>query len=297
MGNFLLTSDYAKQFFEGIETPVDIPLEDDFAYTFYPKYNWVYNKLELCNAVGIEAQPHGVKPKKFPIFSKPIINLYGMSNGAKKFYKWSDDDYIPGHFYMPYLTGRHISTDVAVVKGNISWSYFLEGIKGKNDVFLYWRLINEIPFITRQNIFCFIKKHLKDYTGFLNFETIGNDIIECHLRANIEIVDLIGGKEWVKSLVILYSKGFWNFTYKPTNGYSVVLRTEKTNKKYSINNKDKKLALKYVSSIQITADDYLNNDEYTIKLASINGFNYNNCLEAKKILKRGFDISSEYLKR
>jgi len=68
-----------------------------------------------------------------------------------------------------------------------------------------------------------IARHLPDYTGMLNLETIGGTIIEVHLRLSDQWPDLYGDG-WVAALVKLYHHGMW--TYNDRNrrdGYSVVL--------------------------------------------------------------------------
>ena len=57
----------------------------------------------------------------------------------------------------------------------------------------------------------------------VNLETIGGEIIECHLRFSDQWPDLYG-KGWVEALVRLYEKGEWQFDdSRRRTGYSVVL--------------------------------------------------------------------------
>ena len=51
---------------------------------------------------------------------------------------------------------------------------------------------------------------MQDYTGMMNFETIGGTIIEAHLRFADQWCDLYG-EGWVEALVKLYAEGHWTF--------------------------------------------------------------------------------------
>ena len=73
------------QYFEHVACPADvnIPTEDSDAWLWYPDHRWVYDKLAVAQSQGLEAAPHGVEPPRFPVFSKPIINLKGMGVGSR----------------------------------------------------------------------------------------------------------------------------------------------------------------------------------------------------------------------
>ncbi len=293
MGEFKWVEKCRKQFFDHIETPVDIPLQDQESYPLYPQFNWVYNKLELYKVQGIEAFPHGVIPKKFPIFSKPITNLYGMSIGAGKFDSWDESNYKAGYLWMPYFEGQHFSVDVAITNGEPRWFCPIEGVKGDNDVFLYWKINHDISTTSMSTIYNFIFDYFTHYTGFLNFEIIDDKIIECHLRCNSQITDLVGGDDWVRALISLYLVGKWKYEHIPKEGYAVVLRIPKEHKIYTINEEYIEAAknIKLVSSIQITTGELIDwNDDYTTRLAVVNGYGRYACQDAINILKEGFGV-------
>ena len=54
---------------------------------------------------GLDAAPHGVEPKGFPVFSKPITNLKGMGVGSRVLRSAADyvTHYAPGHMWMTLL--------------------------------------------------------------------------------------------------------------------------------------------------------------------------------------------------
>jgi hypothetical protein len=76
---------WREQYFTDAACPVDvrIPTEDCDAWRWYPKHRHVYDKIAVAFSQGLIAAPHGVLPPKFPVFSKPIINLKGMGVGSR----------------------------------------------------------------------------------------------------------------------------------------------------------------------------------------------------------------------
>ena len=68
-----------------------------------------------------------------------------------------------------------------------------------------------------------VRKNLAGYTGMLNLETIGETIIEAHLRFADQWPDLYG-PGWVDAVVGLYERHEWDFSDDDrSEGYSVVL--------------------------------------------------------------------------
>ena len=111
------------QYFDHVKTAANIPTEDCDAWQWYPAHRWVYDKLAVALSQNLDAAPHGVEPPRFPVFSKPIVNLKGMGVGSRVLRTAADYErhYAPGHFWMPLLDGRHVSSDVAVVDGEPRW--------------------------------------------------------------------------------------------------------------------------------------------------------------------------------
>lgn len=216
------------QYFEDIPCPDDVlvPTEDGDAWKWYPQYKWVYNKLSVAESQGLACGPHGLEPPGFPVFSKPVFNMRGMGAGSRvlrtlREYKANQR---PGHIWMPILEGEHISTDAAVVKGALRWQRHTFGAPLEGGMFDYWTVLAE----SRPDIeaYCadWTAKHLPEYTGMINFETIGGRIIEVHLRFADQWPDLYGGRAWVEALIGLYRDRDWRFDDKDRrDGYSVVL--------------------------------------------------------------------------
>jgi len=173
----------------------------------------------------LNAGTHGVTPERFPVFSKPITNLKGMGVGSHVL-KAADDyerHYAPGHFWMPLLAGRHVSTDVAVVDGEPRWWRHTTGEPAGEGTFDYWTVHAEPDADIETRCGAWTQKNLAGYTGMLNLETIGGTIIEAHLRFADQWPDLYG-PGWVDALVGLYENYDWDFYDDDrSEGYSVVL--------------------------------------------------------------------------
>src|SRR5207237_8731754 len=104
------------QYFDHVPGPahVSIPTEDADGWVWYRRQRWVYDKAAVALSQGLEAGPHGTVPPRYPVFSKPIVNLKGMGAGSRVLRSAADYEqhYAPGHMWMTLLEGRHVSSDV-----------------------------------------------------------------------------------------------------------------------------------------------------------------------------------------
>jgi hypothetical protein len=217
------------QYFESVPCPADImiPTEDSDAWIWHPRESWIYDKLRIAQSQGLACGPHGIEPKHFPVFSKPIFNLKGMGVGSRALRSLADYEasYTPGHFWTELLTGEHLSSDFALVEGEVRWSRHTTGNPlGPNGMFDYWIVHGEGRPVLEDYVGSWARRHLPHYTGMLNVETLGGRIIEAHLRFADQWPDLYG-KGWVEALVRLYAEKRWHFPeeYPRRDGYSVVL--------------------------------------------------------------------------
>ena len=215
------------QYFRDVGCPPDlnIPTEDSDAWEWNPGERWVYDKLAVAHSQGLRAGPHGTAPPDFPVFSKPIVNLRGMGIGSRVVTSAADyaRHYRPGHFWMPLLQGRHVSSDVAVVDGAPRWWRHVTGKPGKAGTFDFWTVHQGQDAELEDGCGAWVQKHLSGYSGMINLETIGGTIIEVHLRFSDQWPDLYGAG-WVDALVRLYRDGVWQFGDEGRReGYSVVL--------------------------------------------------------------------------
>jgi hypothetical protein len=215
------------QYFEGVDCPadVDIPTEDGDAWLWYPRYKWIYDKLAVAESQGLRCAPHGIEPDRYPVFSKPIYNMRGMGAGSgllrtRKEYLHRQR---PGHMWMEHLEGEHVSTDCAVVRGDVRWIRHAVGTPLEGGMFDHWTVLAEDRPAVESCLEGWVHRHMAGYTGMLNVETIGAKIIEVHMRFADQWPDLYG-EGWVDALVGLYARGEWAFDdAHRRDGYSVVL--------------------------------------------------------------------------
>ena len=218
---------WRKQYFENVACPddVNIPTEDGDAWVWYPAHKWIYNKLSIAERQGLTWGPHGRAPASGPGFSQPVVNRRDMGADSQIFR--SEKEYKthqrPGHMWMPLFEGEHVSSDVAVVDGQARWWRHVIGMPLEGGMFDYWKVLaDDRPGIES---YCgdWIAKHMGGYTGMMNFETMGAQIIEAHLRFSDQWPDLYG-KGWIAALVRLYAEKTWQFDDSDRrDGYSVVL--------------------------------------------------------------------------
>jgi hypothetical protein len=218
---------WRAQYFVDVACPDDlvIPTDDPDAYRLYPAHRWIYNKLLICETQELEHGPHGIPPSRFPVFSKPIYNLRGMGVGGRiiQSREGYDRHQAPGHLWMPVLTGRHVSSDVAVVDGEPAWWRHATGRALDDGTFDYWTVLAEPLPDLETYAGAWLRRHLRGYAGFVNLETIGGTIIEAHLRFADQWVDLYGAG-WLDAVVELYAHGRWRFADAGRRtGHSVVL--------------------------------------------------------------------------
>ena len=285
------------QYFAHIETEVRIPTEDSDAWQWNPRHRWVYDKLQIALSQNLDAGPHGTTPPRFPVFSKPIINLKGMAVGSCVINSRAEYEasYTPGHFWMTLLSGRHLSSDVAVVNGAPRWWGHVTGKPAGEGTFDYWTIHAEPDVEIEKRCGAWIGKHLRDYTGMLNVETIGGTIIEAHLRFADQWPDLYGAG-WVEAVVQLYEHGIWKFAgAERRDGFSVVLFGP-----HGVHYRHPPPALMDelkrspgISSVQITFHEDRPPDRHAMppggfRLAIVNGFELEPALKARERLRDYF---------
>ena len=215
------------QYFTEVDCPADvhIPTDDTDGFSFNPRHRWIYDKLLVARSQGFDCGLHDSAPARYPVFCKPVTNLKGMGTGSRVLENERDfREYCrPGFFWTKLMTGEHISTDWAVVRGETTWCRHTLGIPSVGGTFDYWVILaRPRPQLER---FCrsWIRAQLPDYTGMLNIETIGGRIIEAHLRFADQWPDLYGST-WLKAVVRLYQHHIWDFSdIERADGYSVVL--------------------------------------------------------------------------
>jgi hypothetical protein len=246
------------QFFEKAHCPADvfIPTDDTDCAEWYPEQAWIYDKLKIARTQSIRSGTRENLPSQFPVFSKPNINLKGMGVGGKVVY--SETEFKKHcnqcHMWMEFFEGAHVSTDCAIIDGEIKWMRHATGIVWHEGMFKHWTIhAGPMPELEKF-LRAWTKRHMPNYVGMMNFETIGGRIIECHLRFADQWCDLYGHK-WLESLINLYAKKTWNLdTSADEEGYSVPLFASHGGpfRHPTIEAQAKIRAMTFVTSLQIT---------------------------------------------
>lgn len=203
---------------------IDIPCNDFDAWWLYSKKNrnllWIYNKLQIAQSQNLKCGPLGVYPKKYPVFVKPIMNLYGMGKDGIKVKNEKHFQNISRHetgkFWTEFLTGDHLSIDIIILRGKIKKAIAFKGHfdSKKIGTFEYWESLPD--YTLSSHLAEWIKDNFKSFTGIINIETIGDKIIECHLRmGDLNQLDIynymyFGNAVLFKSIIDLYEKEEWN---------------------------------------------------------------------------------------
>jgi hypothetical protein len=292
------------QYFGQVACPADIhiPTDDMDAYRWYPRQRWLYNKLLVAESQGIACAPHGIEPERYPVFSKPAINLKGMGVGSRVLN--CRDEYLaceqPGFMWMSLLEGEHVSTDLAVVSGRVCWSRHTLGRPAPGGTFDYWTIEARLRPALAAYCTDWVAASLPDYTGMLNLETIGGGIIEAHLRFSDQWPDLYGPK-WLDSVVRLYAQGTWEYADNPRrDGYSVVLFGPHS-RQFPYPQPALVAAIRAracVSSVQITFDPDKATEDHVMppggfRLAIINTWDLDVGRECRSELAPGFGLGCE----
>jgi hypothetical protein len=247
---------------------------------------------------GLEAGPHGTPPPRFPVFSKPIVNLKGMGVGSRVLHSAAEYEahYAPGHFWMTLLDGRHVSSDIAVVDGEPRWWRHVTGKPAGEGTFDYWIVHAEPDADIEARCGAWIADRFAGYTGMLNLETIGGTIIEAHLRFSDQWPDLYG-PGWVDAVVGLYERHEWDFPFDDdrSEGYSVVLfgPTGRHYRHPPTAFVEDIRRMGGVTSVQITFHEDRDPDRHAMppggfRLAIVNGFDLPAALAARERLKAYF---------
>ena len=139
---------------------------------------WIYDKLILSRRLGHECGPAGVAPSRTGRYCvRPISNYRMMGRGSSIVHIEQGQDTIPdGYFWCELFTGRHLSFDYNWGRQCLA----VEGIRheGRTDRFAQWQRVDDV-FALPGILHAVAVRH-----EWLNIETIGDKIIEAHLRYN-----------------------------------------------------------------------------------------------------------------
>lgn len=156
-------------------------MDDAQAYKVFPHHrNW-FNKLWLSEKLEYCCGPSGISPEKTGWYVvRPIMNISGMSIGAKKEHIFSGDvsKVPPGYFWCEWFEGNQYSVTFINLNGNWIQDSCWKGEKKTENLYKFTRWIRyDHQIFKLPNIF----NDLKDLK-LINVEFIDENPIEVHLR-------------------------------------------------------------------------------------------------------------------
>lgn len=169
---------------------IDFPWYDERAVLVYQDLSYIYDKLWVArNLTDYEVFNLSTdRPKEYPVFVRPRVNLYGMGVNANLIHNESN---LPGSGYIaqPVIKGTHYSIDLIVID-NVVYDYFaFKSTKNKEGSFICFESV-QVPKIVKK-----IEKRLQSIklkNILINVECIGEFIIEIHLRPSLQFIDISG---------------------------------------------------------------------------------------------------------
>lgn len=197
---------------------VSLPVDDVWAFSYFPEHNWVYDKLYLARTLGQYAVPADSEPINQDVIYKPITNLNGLSYGVS----YTKPEPGAGFLAQQKFEGIHLSIDLVVTQGDVVEWFVVQGIPSKTPgVFSHWLFQGRIDCAALFVCVDFINQKLSTFTGVVNVEIIGTDIIEVHLRPSAEWSAWFTD-EYISSVVELYYTGLWKPVERAINSGCVI---------------------------------------------------------------------------
>lgn len=196
-----------EKLFKTVDTTVDIPLTDEHAWKMYPKYNWVYSTSRLLDMQNIEWSPF-YRPgfvwtlPEFSLWSnsfwsplKPaVVNSVGQR---------SEDFKYEGGIFMAPIVGEKLTTDIAILKGEIKWAaHHRTEDDGTKTV------LTELRGDVELRISALVTLHFKKFAGVISVDTIGHDIVAARLHLTTELVSKYP-EDWLTRVVRIYNRRPW----------------------------------------------------------------------------------------
>lgn len=160
------------------------PLEDYTAFERYARHRWVYDKYDLHRRLNKLPSYLSNPPQDGQYVLKPRINLDGLATGVRMLGK--GEEVPPGFVAQSYLTGVYLSSDYFISRMRVDTldTYRARrGELGEFKVFYRSRASADVA-----NILA-LKLWQQGYEGYLNVETIGENILEAHLRPALQFWD------------------------------------------------------------------------------------------------------------
>ena len=163
-------------------------IDDYDAWKLYPNHHLWFNKLCLAERLGYKCGPAGIPtPKLDEYIIRPIYNLRGMALGAyvDEIHPLKQDTIPPGYFWCEKFEGVHRTIDYKFSPQKPPfWKKLYSFIGHKESLTRFSRWEKDDFDLNLPQFFT----DLAD-VGHINIETIGDKIIEVHLRPNPDPVE------------------------------------------------------------------------------------------------------------
>jgi hypothetical protein len=288
--------DWERKYIQNLPDYDLVAWSDTEAFHRYPNYNIVYNKLilskhhTLIDTYDLEA---GKRPTLYPCIIKPIVNLFGMSQGTYIASAEEEIEDTKGYMAQNLLLGKHYSTEFVIQNGKIIDEFnFLcnKNFYGSFILFESTKTMDRMHMLQVKNK---VEELLKGFTGPICVEHINGNIFDFHLRPGVQFYDIL---EPMMSQYPKLMQG--NYTPVPFKKcFSAVYRT-RYNSIFNVKQIPQQKA-QGVSSVQLcfTSGKPLSKevqDEYSYRYMVVNGFDLiavrnhgkyirNNCLEINRL--------------
>ena len=144
---------------------------------------WILDKLILSKKLGYMCGPTGTDvPTANYYIVRPCVNAFGLGLATQITYINSSTDHLPpGHFWCEIFKGRHLSIDY--YEG--TQVLCVEGFKDDN-TFIRWQ---EWKCTDDQIKLPEILSSLTSKYKWINCEFVGGNLIEVHLRQNLDFAN------------------------------------------------------------------------------------------------------------
>jgi hypothetical protein len=186
---------------------------DTDAYEYNKGYENIYDKKWVTESQNNKCGFMNEIPIEFPVFIKPIINLKGgnkdcyIVKNINEFNKYLNREDL---FWSDLYKGEEGSTDFLLDKGKIIFqlTYNIQKVDG--------RILGIMTKISRENkcpykIIEWVKYNLRDYSGPVNIQYIGDNIIEAGLRFDSggNFIQWTNNKTIIERINNYIDSGYW----------------------------------------------------------------------------------------
>jgi len=278
-----------------------MPAHDFDAYRWNERHRWVYNKLFLAEVQEIESAPHGIAPTHYPVSSQPIYDLRGLGAGRRTLHTVAEYRRYcsAGYFWRRCLSGEQLRTDLAVTQGSVRWSRHAVASTSGEGSYDHWVLEVRARDELSSRQADWVGRHLPDYTGMLNLDSIDGIIVAAGLRFTADW-SALHPSGWLEAVAGLYGSGRWHYAETDRHvGYSFGL-VGPQNRSYRYPPAVLLHRLRQsaqIASVQITfdADRALGaqaSPQGDVRLAIVNSRELGAGLRAREELRRSFSSSA-----